>query len=114
MTTLFNKGLVRIQNPRVMLAVISGVLLVLTNTGVLTVESYNYVNDILNAVFSLFVGLGVFSDPESHLIPSVPAQPVFIPQAPIVAPPVAPIPAPVVAPTLNTVPVQNAIPPTTL
>lgn len=110
MRELLNKVFVRIQNPKVLLATISGVLLVLTNTGVLTVENARYVTDILNTVFTLFVGLGVFGNPESHLLPPVYIQaPIEASLAPVA--PVAPVvsPVPVYSPTLETAPINPII-----
>lgn len=67
MNDLLKKLSVRIQNPKVIVAVVSGVLLILSNTGIITIDHANYVNDILNTFLSAFVGLGVFGNPESHV-----------------------------------------------
>jgi uncharacterized membrane protein len=67
MNDLLKKLSVRIQNPKVIVAVVSGVLLILSNTGIITIDHANYVNDIMNTFLSAFVGLGVFGNPESHV-----------------------------------------------
>jgi uncharacterized membrane protein len=67
MKELFNKLVVRIQNPKVIVAVVSGVLLILSNTGIVTVEHVNHVSEILNTVLTVLVALGVFGNPESHV-----------------------------------------------
>lgn len=67
MKELLKKLSVRIQNPKVIVAVVSGALLILSNTGVVTVEHVNHISDILNTFLSVFVGLGVFGNPESHV-----------------------------------------------
>lgn len=114
MQTLFNKFIVRIQNVKVFVAVVSGVLLVLSNTGVISVEHADHLNYILNSIFSVFVGLGVFANPEDHVskqeVVKVVAQDVAkvaeavvqVSQSPTVAPvdnfviqPQAPVQAPV-------------------
>lgn len=70
MKNLLQKLSIRLQNPKVIIATISGVLLILSNTGIVTVEHANYMNDILNTFLSMFVGLGVFGNPESHVPPN--------------------------------------------
>jgi uncharacterized membrane protein len=50
-----------------MVAVVSGVLLILSNTGIITVEHANYISDILNTFLTAFVGVGVFGNPDSHV-----------------------------------------------
>lgn len=100
MKSLTSKLLTRIQNPKVIIATVSGIILVCANTGLITVEHANHINDILNTVLSLIVGLGVFANPESHVLPVVPdvapvvnVVPVVQPVAPAVAP-VAPVATP--------------------
>lgn len=103
MKTIMQKLVIRIQNPKVIVAVVSGALLILTNTGIVTVDHANHISDALNTVLTVIVGLGVFGNPESHLIAPVLSVPVPVaPVAPVipvqaVAPVVAPV-APVVAP----------------
>ena len=67
MNNLLKKLSVRIQNPRVIVAVVSGLLLILSSTGIITIDHANYVNDIVNTFLSVFVGMGVFGNPESHV-----------------------------------------------
>lgn len=100
MKNILAKLFVRIQNPKVIVAVVSGVLLILSNTGIITVDKANHVSDLLNMFLSCFVGVGVFGNPESHVLPVVP-----------VPAPVAPVPAPV-APAPNALPNGQATPTT--
>jgi uncharacterized membrane protein len=67
MNDLLKKLSVRIQNPKVIVAVVSGLLLILSSTGIITIDHANYVNDIVNTFLSVFVGMGVFGNPESHV-----------------------------------------------
>lgn len=56
------KVLNRLRNKKVFIAVISGILLILVNTGLITEEiSENYLS-IFNTAFSIGIALGVFSD----------------------------------------------------
>jgi uncharacterized membrane protein len=67
MKTTLNKVLVRISNPKVIVALVSGVLAILINTGGIAVENANHVIDIINTVLGLAVTVGVFGNPESHI-----------------------------------------------
>lgn len=57
----------RILNPKVILAIVSGILVILVNTGTIDVEMSNSVTDAVNTILGLFVAIGVFGHPESHI-----------------------------------------------
>jgi uncharacterized membrane protein len=61
------KLLVRLQNKRVLLSILSGVLLILVNTGVIDVGMSQQVEVIVNTVLGILITLGIVSDPESHV-----------------------------------------------
>lgn len=61
------KLLVRLQNKKVLVSVISGILLILVNTGVISVDMSQSVDVTVNTVLSILVALGIVSDPESHV-----------------------------------------------
>lgn len=62
-----NKLLVRLKNKKVILSVISGILMILVNVGVIDVSLSDKVMDVVNSVLALGVAVGVFSNPDSHL-----------------------------------------------
>lgn len=64
---MLEKLKVRIQNPKVIGAVFSGVLLGLVNTGVIDVKASQGIIDCVNTVLGALVAVGVFGDPESHV-----------------------------------------------
>lgn len=61
------KFLVRLKNPKVITAVISGILIILVNLGIIGVDLSNHVTDTVNTILSVGVAVGVFSDPDSHI-----------------------------------------------
>lgn len=61
------KLLVRLQNKKILVSVISGILLILVNTGVITVDMSQSVDVTVNTALSILVALGIVSDPESHV-----------------------------------------------
>ncbi|KRE33439.1 phage holin [Paenibacillus sp. Soil724D2] len=64
---MMQKLIVRLQNKKVLLSLFAGVILILTNTGVIDVSASHQAEVIFNTVLSILVGLGVISDPESHV-----------------------------------------------
>lgn len=76
---MLNTLLVRLRNPKVVTALVSGVLILLLNTGVITLDKANHITTIVNAILSIAVGVGVFGDPESHVQVDVPAPAVEAP-----------------------------------
>jgi uncharacterized membrane protein len=61
------KLLVRLQNKKVLLSVISGILLILVQLNVIDVAMSHSVDVVVNTVLGLLVAVGVVSDPESHV-----------------------------------------------
>jgi uncharacterized membrane protein len=61
------KFLVRLKNPKVITAVVSGILIVLVNLGVIGVDLSAHVTDTVNTILSVGVAIGVFSNPDSHI-----------------------------------------------
>jgi uncharacterized membrane protein len=61
------KILVRLQNPKVITACASGILLILVNTGVIDTHMSDKVTEIVNIVLSMGVTLGIFGDPTDHI-----------------------------------------------
>ena len=59
--------LTRLRNKKVILSIVSGVVLILTSTDVIDVARVNHIDVIVNTVLSILIGLGIVSDPESHI-----------------------------------------------
>lgn len=72
---IINTLLIRLQNRNIIVSIVSGILLILTSTGMITLSSANHINDIINTILSLLVGVGILSNPESHLLQQPPQQP---------------------------------------
>jgi uncharacterized membrane protein len=64
---MMKKLFARLRNGKVLLAVISGILLVLVQLGVIDVAMSHNLSIAIDTVLSVFVALGIISDPESHL-----------------------------------------------
>jgi uncharacterized membrane protein len=56
-----------LQNRNVIVAVVSGVTLILTSTGIISIDKADHINAYVNSALIVLVGLGIISDPESHL-----------------------------------------------
>lgn len=96
---MLNKILVRIQNPKVIVAVVSGVLAILINTGLVTLANANHIIDIVNGILAVGVTVGIFGNPESHLPVPVDVA-AFVPleaSSPVAVTPL-PVPEPVAIP----------------
>ena len=63
----FKTILLRLENPKVRTAIVSGILLLLFNTGIITMDKANHITEIVNAICSLAIGIGVMGNPESHV-----------------------------------------------
>jgi uncharacterized membrane protein len=57
----------RIKNPKVITAIVSGILIILVNTGVIDVDMSAKVQHIVDTVLGVGVTVGVFGNPESHV-----------------------------------------------
>jgi uncharacterized membrane protein len=62
-----NKILTRLRNKKVFLAVASGILLILVQTGVISLEMSQSWDIVINTGLGILVALGIVSDPESHV-----------------------------------------------
>lgn len=63
----FKKVLVRLKNPKVLTAVVSGIALILVNVGLIDVGMSQKVMDIFNIVLGIGVSIRIFSNPDSHI-----------------------------------------------
>lgn len=57
----------RLRNPKVITALVAGILLVLVNTNMIDTGLSEKLNEVVNGILSIGVALGVFGNPESHL-----------------------------------------------
>ncbi|MCY8048437.1 hypothetical protein MOD91_18100 [Bacillus haynesii] len=57
----------RLRNRKVLLAVVSGILLILVNLGLIDVELSDKVLEAVNTLLGLGVSIGIFSNPDSHV-----------------------------------------------
>lgn len=64
---MMKKFLTRIKNPKVVTAIISAILLILVNFGVIDLELSSKIDVLVNTVLSALIGVGVFGNPESHV-----------------------------------------------
>lgn len=56
----------RLKNKKVALAVVSGVVIILVNLGVMDMGMSDKVMEITNTILGIGVAIGVFSNPDSH------------------------------------------------
>lgn len=54
----------RLQNKKVILSVVSGVLLILVNLGIIDVGLSQTVTDTVNTLLAIGVSVGIFSNPD--------------------------------------------------
>lgn len=64
---MLQKIMTRIKNPKVFMAIVSGILMILVNLGLIDVEMSQKVETIVNTILSIGVTVGIFADPESHV-----------------------------------------------
>jgi uncharacterized membrane protein len=64
---MLQKIMTRLKNPKVFMAVVSGILMILVNLGLVDVEMSTKVENIVNTILSFGVAIGIFADPESHV-----------------------------------------------
>jgi uncharacterized membrane protein len=57
----------RIKNKKVLIAVISGILLILVNLGIIGQDMSNEIMNTVNSVLGVLVAVGIFGNPESHV-----------------------------------------------
>lgn len=62
-----NKIAKRIRNRKVILAVASGIIMILVNLGIIGEDMSNQVMEIINMVLTIGVTVGIFANPESHI-----------------------------------------------
>jgi uncharacterized membrane protein len=61
------KLLVRLQNKTILMSVISGIMIILLNLGVIDMEMSQKADVIINTVLGILVAVGVIKNPESHI-----------------------------------------------
>jgi uncharacterized membrane protein len=64
---MWKKIKTRLTNPKVITAIVSGVLMILVNIGVIGEDLSAKVTDALNILLGIGVTLGVLGNPESHI-----------------------------------------------
>lgn len=64
---MLNKIKKRIRNPKVILGIVSGILMILVNLGVIDMEISSKVTEMVNIVLGIGVSIGIFANPESHV-----------------------------------------------
>jgi uncharacterized membrane protein len=66
---MLNKVLTRLQNKTILLSVVSGIMIILLNLGVIDMEISQKADVIINTVLGVLVALGIVKNPESHVKP---------------------------------------------
>jgi len=66
-TIMFKKIKDRITNPKVIVALVSGILMILVNLNIIDVQVSGKLLDGVNTVLSVLIAIGVFGNPESHI-----------------------------------------------
>jgi uncharacterized membrane protein len=61
------KLLVRLSNKKILLSVVSGILLILVQTGVIGSEMSHDIDLTVNSILGILIAMGIVSDPESHI-----------------------------------------------
>ena len=64
---MWKKIKTRIRNPKVITAIVSGVLLILVNLDIIDVHLQGKILDAVNYTLGLGVSIGIFGNPESHV-----------------------------------------------
>ncbi|MGR9546528.1 hypothetical protein [Priestia megaterium] len=57
----------RILNPKVILAIVSGILVILVNLGIIDADMSHDVTVAVNTILGFLITLGIFGHPESHI-----------------------------------------------
>jgi uncharacterized membrane protein len=63
---MLKKVLNRLKNKKVIVAVVSGILLILVNLGVIDVAMSEKVTETVNTLLGIGVAVGIFGNPDSH------------------------------------------------
>lgn len=64
---MFKKIKDRITNPKVIIALVSGILMILVNLNLIDVQLSSKILDTVNTVLSVLIAVGIFANPESHI-----------------------------------------------
>lgn len=64
---MLKKVLVRLKNPKVITAVVSGILIILVNLNIIGADMSLKVQHGLDIVLTLGVTIGIFGNPDSHI-----------------------------------------------
>ncbi|MGG2090846.1 phage holin [Priestia aryabhattai] len=64
---MLKKIRIRIQNKKVILAIISGILIILVNLEVIDIDVSKKAMAVAHTILALLVTVGIVGDPESHV-----------------------------------------------
>jgi uncharacterized membrane protein len=64
---MLNKIKTRIKNVKVITAIVSSILLILVNLGVIDLAMSAKVTELVNTILGVGVAIGIFGNPESHV-----------------------------------------------
>jgi uncharacterized membrane protein len=64
---MWKKLKTRIRNPKVVTAIVSGILMILVNLDIIDIHLQGKILDTVNYVLGLGVSIGIFGNPESHI-----------------------------------------------
>lgn len=64
---MIQKLLTRLQNKTILVSLFSGIILILTTSGLIDVGMSHNAETIFKTVLGILIALGVVSDPESHV-----------------------------------------------
>lgn len=64
---MVNKLLQRLRNKKVLVAIFSGVILILVNSGAIDLGMSDHITFLFNTILGVLIAAGVVSDPDSHL-----------------------------------------------
>jgi uncharacterized membrane protein len=64
---MMKKIFTRLQNPKVIVSVVSGILLILVNIGAIDVSMSDKAMEITNIILGIGISVGIFGNPDSHI-----------------------------------------------
>jgi uncharacterized membrane protein len=64
---MFNKIRTRVANPKVQVALVSAVLIILANLGLVDAVQSDKILSLVNVILGTGLAVGVLGDPESHI-----------------------------------------------